>query len=163
MMSRIPFVFALSGVLASCAHATKDQSFSVSPEATPSQAIDRVLETLAHKRLAAGTVDRSKGTVTTRWFDTGYRFREIDDDRPVDYYTDVFLRHRISLVRSGGKLDVTVSTDVQRCAPLDAVITATEVQGTCRRMDAVFPTQQRNIDRFVEDLRKAISNQDHNS
>jgi hypothetical protein len=159
---RISFVLALSGTL-SCAHAAKDQTFSVAPEASPSQAIDRVLETLAHERLAAGTVDRSKGTVVTRWFDTGYRFREIDDDRPVDYYTDIFLRHRISVVPTGGKLDVTVSTDVQRCAPLDAVITATDVQGTCRPMTTVFPTQQNAIDRFVEDLRKAVSTRDHRS
>lgn len=156
-LSRISFVLVLSGALVSCAHSVQDRTFSVTSGDSPNQALDRVLETLADEKLAAGRVDRAAGTVVTRWFDTGYRFREIDDNQPVDYYTDVFLRHHISLVNVGGKLDVSVSTDVQRCAPLDAVITATDVQGSCRPMNGIFPTQQQAIDRLVEELRKAVS------
>jgi len=162
-LSRISFVLACASALVSCAHGARDQTFSVAPGVSSGQALDRVLQALAQKKLTAGRVDRAAGTVVTRWFDTGYRFREIDDNQPVDYYTDIFLRHRISLVNVEGKLDVSVSTDVQRCAPLDAVITATEVQGSCRPMNVIFPTQQQAIDRLVEELRKAVSLQPQSS
>jgi hypothetical protein len=95
--------------------------------------------------------------MTSRWFDTGYRFREIDDNRPLNFYTDIFLRHHISVKESAGSLNVAVTTDVQRCAPLDAIITATEVEGSCQPMDFLFPTQQREIERLGKQLQEAVS------
>jgi hypothetical protein len=96
----------------------------------------------------------------TRWFDTGYRFREVNaiDNGPyAEYYTDVFLRYRISLMKKDGQQTVVLETDVQRCAPTDSVVTSRGVDGTCLPMSVVFPTQQKQVDDLGSKLKLALA------
>jgi hypothetical protein len=91
---------ALSSV--TCAHAPKPYTFAYEQ---PRNAVDVVVKTLAANGFKDVAVDPAKNTVMTRWFDTGYRFREVNeiDNGPYrEYYTDVFLRYRISLMKKGG-------------------------------------------------------------
>ena len=108
--------------LCGCAHAPQSYTFAAS--GPRDGAINAVAVTLKKQGIEPGVIDYRAGTITSRWFDTGYRFREIDDNRPLNYYTDIFLRHHILVSESSGTLNVAVKTDIQRCAPLDAVITA---------------------------------------
>jgi hypothetical protein len=105
-------------------------------------------------------VDPAKNTVTTSWFDTGYRFREVNeiDNGPYrEYYTDVFLRYRVSLMNKNGQQTVQLETDVQRCSPTDSVITAKGVDGSCLPMTFVFPTQQNQVDELGTKLKLALA------
>ncbi len=155
MFSRIICMTSLAGALCGCAHAP--QSYTLAASGPCGGAINAVAATLKKQGIEPGVIDYRAGTITSRWFDTGYRFREIDDNRPLNYYTDIFLRHHISVKESAVGLNVAVRTDVQRCAPLDAVITATEVEGSCQPMDFLFPTQQREIERLGKQLQEAVS------
>ena len=155
MFSRTICITSLTAALCGCAHAPQSYTFTAS--GPRDGAINAVAATLKKQGIEPGVIDYRAGTITSRWFDTGYRFREIDDNRPLNYYTDIFLRHHILVSESSGTLNVAVKTDVQRCAPLDAVITATEVEGSCQPMDFLFPTQQREIERLGKQLQEAVS------
>ena len=139
-----------------CAHASQAYNFTV-PESP--KAMDVVLSVLATHGLRPDSVDRQQGNITTQWFDTGYRFREIDDGRNLQYSTNVFLRYRIHLKATRGEETVVLETDVQRCAPRDAVVLSTGVAGSCEPMDFIFPTQQKQIDQLGSELEKALSQQ----
>ena len=146
---------ALSGL--ACAHPPKSYSFTL---AQPKDAMDVVLRTLATNGFKDVAVDSAKSTVITQWFDTGYRYRatsEINNGPVRKYYTDVFLRYRISVLDKHGQQTVTLETDVQRCAPTDSVITAQGVDGTCLPMTEVFPTQQDQVDDMGNKLKLALS------
>jgi hypothetical protein len=151
----VAIAVALSGV--ACAHSPKPYTFTLEQ---PRNAVDVVVQTLAANGFKDIAVDTSKNTITTRWFDTGYRFREINaiDNGPTrEYYTDVFLRYRISLVDKNGQQTVTLEPDVQRCSPTDSVITARGVDGSCLPMTFVFPTQQSQVDELGTKLKLALS------
>lgn len=155
MFSRTVCTTSLVAAICGCAHALQSYTFAASGPCDG--AIDAVAATLKKQGIEPGSIDYRAGTITSRWFDTGYRFREIDDNRPLNFYTDIFLRHHISVKESGGNLKVAVTTDVKRCAPLDAIITATGVEGSCQPMDFLFPTQQRKIERLGQQLQEAVS------
>jgi hypothetical protein len=151
----VAIAVALAGV--ACAHAPQPYSFTFEQ---PKNAVDVVVHTLAANGFKNVAVDPTKGTVTTRWFDTGYRFREIGevDNGPFrEYYTDIFLRYRISLMKSDGQQTVMLETDVQRCAPTDSVITSSGVDGSCLPMSIVFPTQQKQVDDLGFKLKLALA------
>ncbi len=144
----------LAGV--ACAHRPQSDSFTV---AQSRNAMDVLLQTLAANGLKAVAVDRAHGTITTQWFDTGYRFRAtsaINDGPTRKYDTNIFLRYRVSLVRQNGQETVRLDTDVQRCSPSDSVITNTGVVGTCLPLSVLFPTQQKQADELGNKLRAAL-------
>jgi hypothetical protein len=148
-------VVALTGV--ACAHSPKPYTFTLEQPRNP---VNVVVQTLAANGFKEVAVDPAKNTVTTRWFDTGYRFREISeiDNGPYrEYYTDVFLRYRISLMNQNGKETVVLETDVQRCAPTDSIITSRGVDGSCLPMSVVFPTQQKQVDDLGSKLKLALA------
>ena len=155
MFSRTFCTTSLIAALCGCAQAPQSYTFAAS--GPRDGAINAVAVTLKKQGIEPGVIDYRAGTITSRWFDTGYRFREIDDNRPLNFYTDIFLRHHISVSESSGTLNVAVKTDIQRCAPLDAVITTTDVEGSCQPMDFLFPTQQREIERLGKQLQEAVS------
>jgi len=151
--------FAIAVALSSvgCAHAPKPYTITLEQ---PRKVLDVVVKTLADNGFKDVAVDSSKKTITTRWFDTGYRFREIgdiDNGPKREYYTDVFLRYRISLMDKQGQQTLTVETDVQRCSPTDSVITGSGVVGSCLPMGVVFPTQQKQVDDLGSKLRVALA------
>ena len=151
----IAIVVALSSV--ACAHTPKPYTFAYEQPKNP---VDVVVKTLAANGFKDVAVDPAKNTVMTRWFDTGYRFREVNaiDNGPyAEYYTDVFLRYRISLMNRNGQQTVVLDTDVQRCAPTDSVITSRGVDGTCLPMSVVFPTQQKQVDDLGSKLKLALA------
>jgi hypothetical protein len=156
-MKRVyPIAIAVALSSFACAHPPKSYSFALEQ---PREAIDVVVKTFASNGLKDVAVDRSKGTITTRWFDTGYRFREIgdvDNGPHREYYTDVFLRYRVLLASVNGQETVTLATDVQRCSPIDSLITATGVDGSCLPMRALFPTQQKQVDELGSKLKLAL-------
>lgn len=146
---------ALSSV--ACAHSPKPYTFAYEQ---PKNAVDIVVKTLASNGFKDVAVDAANNTVMTRWFDTGYRFREVNaiDNGPyAEYYTEVFLRYRISLMNKNGQQTVVLETDVQRCAPSDSVITSRGVDGTCLPMSVVFPTQQKQVDDLGSKLKLALA------
>ena len=150
----VAIAVALTGI--ACAHSPKPYSFTLEQ---PRNAVDVVVQTLAANGFKDVTVDPAKNTVTTRWFDTGYRFRatsEINNGPTRKYYTDVFLRYRISLMNENGHEKVTLETDVQRCAPMDSVIASQGVDGSCLPMAVVFPTQQKEVDELGSKLKLAM-------
>jgi hypothetical protein len=147
--------FALAG--SACAHPPKPYTFTLDQ---PKDAVDIVVRALAANGLNPAVVDRSNGTITTRWTDTGYRFRDIgdiDNGSHVEYDTNVFLRYKVSLTGSNGQQTVTLDTDVQRCSPTDSVITAAGVNGSCLPMTIVFPTQQKQVDDLGAKLKLALA------
>ena len=154
MRSIYPTVFVLAFGAMACAHKPKPYSFTTEQA---SDDVDLVVHTLVASGLQPATIDRKGGAVTTRWFDTGYRFRENDINSSIDQYTDIFLRHRITIERSSGKDSIRLETDVQRCSPTDSLVTATEVHGTCMPLAVLFPTQQKQIDQLGERLRRALA------
>jgi hypothetical protein len=151
----IAILVALTGV--ACAHSPKPYTFTLEQ---PSPPLDAVVKTLAANGFKQVAVDAAKSTITTRWFDTGYRFREIsdvDNGPKREYYTDIFLRYRISLLNENGHEKVTLETDVQRCSPTDSVITSQGVSGSCLPMTIVFPTQQKEVDDLGSKLKLALA------
>jgi len=151
----LTIVVALAGV--ACAHTPKPYTFNYEQ---PRDAVDVLVKALAANGFKEVAVDPAKNTILTRWFDTGYRFREVNeiDNGPYrEYYTDVFLRYRISLMNNNGQRMVVLETDVQRCAPTDSVITSRGVDGTCLPMSIVFPTQQKQVDELGSKLKLALA------
>ena len=151
----VAIVVALSSV--ACAHTPKPYTFAYEQ---PKNAVDVVVKTLAANGFKDVAVDPANNTVMTRWFDTGYRFREVNaiDNGPyAEYYTDIFLRYRISIMANDGQQRVVLETDVQRCAPTDSVITSRGVDGTCLPMSVVFPTQQKQVDDLGSKLKLALA------
>lgn len=145
----------LAGV--GCAHQPRPYSFTVGER---KEAIDVVVKTLASNGLSNVDVDRSNGIVTTRWFDTGYRFREISevDNGPLrEYPTNVFLRYRVSVGQQAGQQTVTLQTDAQRCSPVDAIVTSKGVEGSCVPMSVLMPSHQKEADELGAKLRAALS------
>jgi hypothetical protein len=142
--------------LGACAHAPQPYSFTAAPTPNDLDVLARALEANGYQ---LASVDSAHATLTTYWFDTGYRFREVDDfaNHDRDLYTDIFLRYRVSVERNGGQDNVVVATDVQRCSPLDAQVTAAGVTGTCQRLDKVFPTQQHQVNALGDKLRQALA------
>jgi hypothetical protein len=142
---------------AGCAHAP--QPFSFTAAQAPND-VDLVVRTLVANGLQPAAVDRASGTVTTRWFDTGYRFRTNYRGDSVAQYTDIYLRHKVSIRHANGKDTIVLDTDVQRCSPTDSLVTATGVRGTCLPLAVLFPTQQKQIDQLGERLRLALAGAD---
>ena len=157
-MNRIyPIAIAVALSSLACAHAPKAYTFAYEQ---PKYAVDAVVKTLAANGFKDVVVDPAKNTVMTRWFDTGYRFREISeiDNGPYsEYYTDVFLRYRISLMNQNGQQTLVLDTDVQRCSPTDSVITSKGVDGSCLPMSVMFPTQQKQVDDLGSKLKLALA------
>lgn len=144
----------LSVGLVACAHAPQPYSFAANDNGRD---VDLVVRTLQSNGLQTAEVDRQQGTVTTYWFDTGYHFRETDVLDPIQYPTNIFLRYRVSLKQERGKTTVVLDTDVQRCAPLDATVTASGVRGSCEPMTGIFPAQQKQVDALGEKLKEALA------
>jgi hypothetical protein len=140
--------------ISACAHSPRPYSFAVNRS---SNELDVIARTLEADGLKPTKIDREAGMVTSPWFDTGYRFREIDDFRELDYETSIFLRYHISLRREGGKDAVLLATDVQRCAPADSYVTPAGVVGSCQPMRTIFPTQQKQVNALGEKLRGALA------
>jgi hypothetical protein len=143
--------------LVACAHSPQPYSFAANDNGN----VDLVVRTLQSNGLRPAEIDRKQGTVTTYWFDTGYRFRETDILNPIQYPTNIFLRYRVSLKHDHGKSTVVLDTEVQRCAPLDATVTASGVQGSCEPMNGLFPAQQKQVDALGEKLREALGGGSH--
>jgi hypothetical protein len=139
---------------AACAHAPKPYSFTAE-QATND--VDVVVRTLVANGMKVTEVDRKAGKITTQWFDTGYKFRDSNDYSDDSYQTDIFLRYQVRIEPAGGKENIVLNTDVQRCAPADSVVTSTGVQGTCLPMSVVFPTQQKQAEELGERLRVALA------
>jgi hypothetical protein len=151
----IAIVLALTGV--ACAHSPKPYTFTLEQSKNP---VGVVVQTLAANGFKDVAVDSAKNSVTTRWFDTSYRFREINenDDGPYrEYYTDVFLRYRISIMNKNGQQTLVLDTDVQRCSPTDSVITSQGVDGSCLPMTFLFPTQQKQVNDLGSKLKLALT------
>jgi uncharacterized lipoprotein len=151
----IAIVAALSGL--ACAHSPKPYTFTLEQPRNSMDVVVQALEANGFKNVA---VDSSKGTITTQWFDTGYRFRatsDINNGPTRKYYTDVYLRYRISLADKNGQQTVTLETDVQRCSPSDSLITSKGVDGTCLPMTDVFPAQQNHVDELGTKLKLAMA------
>jgi hypothetical protein len=110
-------------------------------------------------RARSGDIPDAIGIVARSpyWFDTGYHFRETDVLDPIQYPTNIFLRYRVSLKQENGKTTVVLDTDVQRCAPLDATVTASGVRGSCEPMTGIFPAQQKQVDALGEKLKEALA------
>jgi hypothetical protein len=138
---------------AACAHGPKPYSFTGDHAAND---IDVVVRTLEANGLKPAQIDRRSETITTQWFDTGYRFRGSDDFHNFDYYTDVFLRYRVRIQRVAGTDRVVLDTDVQRCSPIDSYVTDSGVNGSCQPMKILFPSQQQLADELGEKLRLAL-------
>ncbi len=146
--------FAFSSL--ACAH-QQPLAFTVGQR---SDTMAVVGSTLAGEGLTTAAVDRRKGTITTQWFDTGYRFRDvsaIDDVVGPRGETDVFLRYRISVNEEAGQQIVTVEPEVQRCEPQDAVITSDGVRGTCLPMSEPLSPQRKQAEQLMSKLRTALS------
>lgn len=143
----------LSLALAACAHSPKPYSFATEQAGND---VDVVVRTLQSNGLQMAEVDQKQGTITTYWFDTGYRFRETDVLDPIQYPTNIFLRYRVSLKHDSGKESVVLDTEVQRCAPLDVTVTASGVRGSCEPMTGLFPAQQKQVDALGEKLKAAL-------
>jgi hypothetical protein len=146
--------FVLTLGAASCAHAPQPYTFTA--QRAPDD-IDVVVRTLEANGLVPASIERASGTVTTRWFDTGYRFREIDDFRDSDYETNIYLRYHVTLLRDGDKDTVMLHADVQRCSPDDSYVIPAGVVGSCQPMSIVFPTQQKQVDALGDRLRLALA------
>jgi hypothetical protein len=157
-MKRIyPIAIAVALTSVACAHSPKPYTFTLEQ---PRNSVNVVVQTLAANGFKEVAVDSAKGTITTQWFDTGYRFRatsDINNGPTRKYYTDVFLRYRISLMDKNGQQTVTLETDVQRCSPSDSVITSKGVDGTCLPMTEVFPAQQNHVDELGTKLKLALA------
>ena len=157
-MKRIyPIAIAVALSSIACAHSPEPYSFALQQ---PRNALNLVVQTLVANGFKDVAVDTAKNTVTTGWFDTGYRFRatsDINNGPTRKYYTDVFLRYRISVMKENGNEKVTLETDAQRCAPADSVITSKDVEGTCLPMTVVFPTQQKQVDDLGSKLKLALA------
>jgi len=157
-MKRIyPIAIAAALLGLACAHSPTPYTFTLEQ---PRNAVDVVVQTLAANGFKEVAVDPAQGTVTTRWFDTGYRFRatnQINNGPTRRYYTDVFLRYRISLLNENGRGRVTLETDAQRCSPTDTVATANGAEGTCLPMSEVFPTQQKQVEDLGSKLKLALA------
>jgi hypothetical protein len=152
-----PLAIAVALSSVACAHPPKPYSFTLEQ---PRSSTDVVVRILAANGFKDVEVDPAKNIITTRWFDTGYRFRDIsdiDNGPKRDYYTDVFLRYRISLMNKDAQQMLVLETDVQRCSPTDSVITASGVEGSCLPMSAVFPTQQKQVDDLGSKLKLALA------
>jgi hypothetical protein len=149
--------FALALIGSACAHTPQPYTFTLEQ---PRDAIDVVVRTLAANGLKPNVVDRAKGFITTQWFDTGYRFREINDidnGPKVEYDTNVFLRYKVLFTAASGRQTVTVDTEVKRCSPTDSIITAAGVSGSCLPMTSIFPTQQKQVEDLGLKLRLALA------
>jgi len=144
----------LSIGLVACAHSPRPYSFAANQAGND---VDVVVRTLQSNGLKAADIDRKQGTITTYWFDTGYHFRETDILNSIQYPTNIFLRYRVSLRPDNGKETVILDTDVQRCAPLDVMVTASGVTGSCEPMTLIFPAQQKQVEALGEKLREALS------
>jgi hypothetical protein len=150
----------LSVVFTACAHSPQPYVFAANDNGRD---VDLVVRTLQSNGLQTAEIDRKQGTVTTYWFDTGYRFRETDILNPNQYPTNIFLRYRVSLKHESGKSTVVLDTEVQRCAPLDVTVTASGVRGSCEPMTQIFPAQQKQVDALGEKLREALAGGGNNS
>lgn len=137
-----------------CAHPPRPYRFSMADHRDD---LDAVVQTLQKNGLEADIVDRQHRTVTTRWKDTGYRFREVDDGRDLERETDIFLRYRVSLASSATGATVTLEGDVQRCSPLDAVVVTDAVRGVCEPMTVLPPSQQEQLDQLGANLRATLA------
>jgi hypothetical protein len=137
-----------------CAHAPEPYQFSVNQRKDP---VDVVVRTLIANGFKPDVVDRKSGDIVTRWFDTGYRFRASDVSQTVQYDTDIYLRYRVRLAPVHGQEQVTLTADVQRCAPADSIITSKGVEGTCEPLSKVFPTQQKQADALGAKLKSALA------
>ena len=145
-------MFTLGAV--ACGHAPTPYSFTATQAAND---IDVVVRTLQANGLKPAQIDRQLGTVTTLWFDTGYQFRESDEFHNLDYFTDIFLRYRVSIQHEGGKDTVVLDTDVQLCSPTDSYVTIAGVNGSCQPMKILFPTQQKQVEELGNKLRLALA------
>jgi hypothetical protein len=149
-------VLILTLGLGACAHAPEPYSFSAAQAPNDLDVVARTLKANGYK---LASVDPAQATITTYWFDTGYQFREVDSfaDRDRDLNTDIFLRYHVRIERNGKQDHVVIATDVQRCSPLDAQVTAAGVTGTCQPLDKVFPTQQHQVNALGDKLRQALA------
>jgi hypothetical protein len=157
-MKRIyPIAIAVALSVVACAQTPKPYTFTLEQLQNP---VNVVVQTLAANGFKEVAVDAAMGTITTQWFDTGYRFRatsDINNGPTRKYYTDVYLRYRISLADKNGQQTVTLETDVQRCSPSDSLISSKGVEGTCLPMTDVFPAQQNHVDELGTKLKLAMA------
>jgi hypothetical protein len=147
--SRWILLAALAG--AGCAHAPREYVFD-SPKPISRSTAEVLAGSLAHQGHQVAAVDPDKGEILTYWEDTRYRFRETDDQEDE---TSVFLRYRVQF--RPGDSHVTVSAEAQRCVPYRAVVTRTEVQSTCIKMDRIFGTQQRAVEQLGQSLAASLA------
>jgi hypothetical protein len=137
---------------AGCAHAPRPFTFTT--QAPAGAAVDRVAASLARQGHAVSAVDRRTATVTTYWQDTGYRYRETDD---LEDETNIFLRFHVEVRPAAAGSEVTVSAESQRCVPHRAVVTRTEVQSTCVKMNHLIASHQRTVDDLGRTLAAAVA------
>jgi hypothetical protein len=117
-----------------------------------SDAVSLVAKSLVRQGHRLAFVDHKNAEVVTYWEDTKYRFRETDDFWDG---TNVFLRYHVQFREQDNQIRVTA--DAQRCVPTQAEITQTEVISTCYKMDKIFGTQQRAVERLGQSLAASLA------
>ncbi len=139
---------AVAGV--GCAHPPRAYVFNNSKPADRNT-VSVLAGSLERQGHQVAAIDREKAEILTYWEDTKYRFRETDD---LEDETNIFLRYHVQLRQADNQ--VSVSAEAQRCVPYRAVITRTEVQSTCIKMDRIFGTQQQAVERLGQILAASL-------
>lgn len=131
-----------------CAHPPRPYTFDAATQAG-ADPVKVIATSLARQGHPVVAVDRQKGELLTDWEDTGYRFRETDDQEDT---TNIFLRYHIQVSPAGRQ--VTVSADAQRCVPYRP--SRAEILATCIPMERIFATQQRSVERLGQTLAASL-------
>jgi hypothetical protein len=145
--SRWILLAALAG--AGCAHPPQPYVFKNPKGGDAVMVVAKAIVRQGH-RLAF--VDRQNLELVTYWEDTKYRFRETDD-----YWdgTNIFLRYHVRFREHDNQIQVTA--EAQRCVPQQAEITKTDVISTCIKMNRIFGTQQRAVERLGQSLAASLT------
>ena len=134
---------------AGCAHPPRPYVFNNPKGGDAVMVVAKAIVGQGH-RLAF--VDRQNSELVTYWEDTKYRFRETDD-----YWdgTNIFLRYHVRFSEHENQIQVTA--EAQRCVPQQAEITKTDVLSTCIKMNRIFGTQQRAVERLGQSLAASLA------
>ena len=138
---------ALAGT--GCAHPPQPYVFN-NPKG--GDAVLVVAKSLVRQGHRLAFVDRQNSELVTYWEDTKYRFRETDD---LEEETNIFLRYHVRFSEHPNQISITA--EAQRCVPTQVEITKTDVSSTCIKMDRIFGTQQRAVERLGQSLAASLA------
>ena len=147
---KVARLILLAAVVATgCAHPAQPYVLN---NAKGGDAVMIVAKSLVRQGHKLAFVDRKNTELVTYWEDTKYRFRETDD---LEDETNVFLRYHVQFHEHDNQIRVTA--EAQRCVPYRAEIKGTEVLSTCIKMDRIFGTQQRAVERLGQSLAASLA------